>query len=283
MKTIIALISNPKESRLFIEHAVSMARKFNSILHLLYVENPSTYPLGAANLSGQAYEQTQLGLVNRAKQAKEQLTKYVEGLMKQVPVKVPVDVSADIGKESVILNRMAKDPNAYMVFLENQESGSAWFRNENARSIALSVSCPVWVFPRSFSFGSFDRIVYVTDYNKEDISVLKSLIRTMHPFEPQIVALHITDDLDFDSKVKQKGFLKMVKDQTSYDRIHVETLIGKEGENMASIIHNYCEVGGADLIVLLKENGGFLQKLFTKSPAEKILSHVELPVLIYSI
>ena len=282
MRTIIALVSNPQEARLFIEYSVNLAESFTSTLHILHVEKPATDPLGTANLSGQAYEQIQQGMLNRSMQAKQELRKYVEDLMKQMPLKVPVTVSAEIGKESVVLNRIVKNPNEYMLVLENQQPGSAWFSDEDTRSIALSVSCPVWIFPRSFNSRSFDRIVYVTDYNKEDMQVLKSLVKTMQPFEPQVIALHITDDLDFDSKVKQKGFQEMIVEQTSYERIQVETLFENDSEDMAGMVHAYCDIAGADLIVMLQENRSFLQKLFTKSTAEKILSHIELPVLIYN-
>lgn len=282
MKTLIALIKNPEESKGFIRYSIQLAEKLESNLHLLHTADLEGYPLGTSNISGQAYMEMKSSLENRAKRVKDLLYKYSEEIAQELTTKVHVDVSAEIGKESLILNGMIDDfLEGSMVVLEGHAEEDVWYKHDQTKNIVLSVSCPVWVIPAASTFNSFHRIVYASDYSKEDMAVLNRVIRILKPFSPQLTALHVTDDMDFDLKVKQAGFQKMLQEKTQYDRIMVETLVENVGEDMSSAISNYCQKFGTDLIVLLQENTGFLKKIFTESPTVKILKQVELPVLVY--
>ncbi|MFO7670158.1 MAG: universal stress protein [Bacteroidales bacterium] len=282
MKTIIALIIDPEQSRKFIKYSIQLSESLGSRLRLLYVEDPEPYPLGSMKLSGQALLEIQKSLKNKIRRTKNLLSKITEEVRLQLGSELRIEISGYIGKDQDILDKLIADkPDSCMVIVEDRESDSNWNKKDGTRGIMQSVECPVLVIPASSSFESFDKIVYVTDFQQEDISVMKSVIATMKPFHPQLTALHLSKDLDFETKVKQEGFQHLLEEITDYEMIRFESLAEDEGEDMATSINNYYRTSGADLIVLLKENTGFLQQIFNVSPTFKILNQVELPVLLY--
>lgn len=282
MKNLITLITQPKKSGDIIAYSIQLAELLGSKLHLLYVEDPDPYPLGMTNASGRAFQDLRDGFEKRKEILVEQFLDQAAENSHLAGGRVIVDVSVDQGKATDILNRMISDfQEASMVLVDYQEEEYIWYKNEKTRSVVMSVNCPVWVLPSSRSFTPFLSIVYATDYQKEDIPFLKKLIGALEPFLPQITALHVTDDVDFDMKLKQAGFQKMIQEEMGNDRVRVETLAEDEGEDLAKAINDYCRKSGTDLLVLLKENDGFLKRIFTESLTEKTLKQAQLPLLVF--
>jgi nucleotide-binding universal stress UspA family protein len=281
MKALIAMILEPEGSRGFIEYAVNLARDLNTNVHLLYVENPDNIPLGTPDMTGAATVQLQRILEERVKHAKATLGRYAEDLMDQISGKIIMDISAETDTERSVLERMIRENEDQMVIMESSGVDSFWAGRSPTRDIVSNVGCPIWVVPRDAEYETFRQIIYATDYNEEDIPTLLRLIGLTHSFSPHITALHITDSVDFDLKVKKAGFQEIIRAKTDYRKINVETLMEKDRDDVARIINDYAARTGADLIVVLKENRNFLERIFRSSSTDKIIKHARIPVLVY--
>ena len=281
MKALITMIDEPEGSKGFIEYAVSLAKDLKTSVHLLYVLNPNNYALGTANLTGASAVQLQRSLEERGKHTECILESKVEGLTYRIAGEVAVDISAEIDIERSVLERMIRENEDQMVITERGGIESFWIGGSSTREIIRAVNCPLWVIPRDARYQPFSQIIYATDYRREDIPTLMKVISLTRPLAPSITAVHITESADFDLKVKEAGFQEMIKKKTGYKKIHLETLIEKEGENIPDLINDYAGRVGADLIVMLKENRNFLERIFTSSSTRKIIKHVQTPVLIY--
>jgi len=281
MKALIAMIYEPEGSKGLIEYTVKLAKDLKTNVHLLYVENPNNYPLGTPNLTGAATAQLQRTLEERVRSARTTLGRHVEELMGQIAGDIHIDISTEIDVESSVVERMIRDNEDQMVILESHGIESFWAGGSSTREIVRTVYCPIWVVPPDAGYGTFRQIIYATDYNEEDIPTLMKLIDLTRPFKPHITALHITDSADFDLRVKEAGFQEIIKTKTDYRKIHVETLIEKDTEDIAQLINDYATRTGADLIVVLKENRHFLERIFKSSSTDKIIKHTRIPVLVY--
>jgi nucleotide-binding universal stress UspA family protein len=281
MKALVTMIDEPEGSRGFIEYAVRLAKDLKIHVHLLYVENPNNYALGTPNLTGASAVQLQRSLEERIKHARATLGWHVDDLKDQISGEITVDISAEIDIERSVLERMTGENEDQMVVTESGGIESFWAGGSSTREIIRAVSCPVWVIPTDAMYQPFSRIIYATDYHQEDIPTLMKVISLTRPFAPRITAIHITDSVDFDLKVKEAGFQEMIRKRTDYQKIHLETLIEKEGDHIAELINSYAEREGADLIVMLKENRNFLERIFRSSSTRKIIKHVQTPVLVY--
>jgi hypothetical protein len=168
------------------------------------------------------------------------------------------------------------------VMLSGAKDRSLFSGDSYSTDIFGKLECPVWIIPEGITYKSFSEILYATDYNQEDIHNLRMLAGFASRFPANITAVHISEDAGFEEKVKAAGFAEMIRKETGYGMISHKVLPEKTGEPLVSVLHNFALMIDADLIVLLRENRGFIERLIHGSKSEKIARQTQLPVLIFN-
>ncbi|NJM15186.1 MAG: universal stress protein [Bacteroidales bacterium] len=214
-----------------------------------------------------------------AEMEKEAITRNTEMIRAEFDSPLLMDYSFEIGFPQYIIEEHVVQNKADMVILEGESI--FWPQKDFNMDVIRSVKCPVWVIPRPVKYKPLKEVVYATDYKEEDISTLKKLIPLTKPFEPNITALHVTDNRDFNEKVTNAGFAKLVRDKTGYDNISIKTIRENGSSNIAELVNDFSLMLGAQLIVVLKENNGFMERLFKSSTTKEIINEARLPVLVY--
>ena len=281
MRTLLGFIRKPDESNGIISYLIELSKDLNTNLHLLYVENPANQTLATPDLSGVAMANLQQSLLVKTEEGKKTLKNLVGQMMPRISGKLAVEISTKLGNEVSIADEMLASGKVQMIAVENKGSDGFWWQDSLVKTMVKNIECPVWVIPENTDYHSFRRIIYATDYQEEDILTLQKLIDLTHRLSPQILALHITDSADFDVRVKTAGFQKMLENKTAYNNISAKALIEKNGEDLVQIINSYAAMNRADLIVVLKENKNFLERILNPSSTEKIMKAANRPVLVY--
>lgn len=281
MRTLLGFIRKPSESHGIITYLIELSKDLNANLHLLSVENPANYPLGSPNLTGVAVANLQQSMEARMEEGKKTMEKVVNKMMPQMAGKVAVEISTAIGNETTIVGEMLASGKIQMMAIEAIESEGLFGKDTLVMTMVRSIDCPLWVIPENTEYHPFQKIIYASDYREEDIPTLQKLIDLTHRLYPKILALHINDSADFDVRVKTAGFQKMLETKTAYNNISAKALIERNGEDLVQLINSYAAMNGVDLIVVLKENKTFLDRIFNPSSSEKILKAASSPVLVY--
>lgn len=292
MKTLLAIINQPKESKEFIQYVAGMATDFRANVHLMFVQNPNNYALGTMSSTGAPIEQlgtlgypgtevieVQKNVEKLAHEAEETLTKYIKDVKSKMTKKVVIDFSAELGVSSVIAEKLVSENKIDMVVLEGQKNKNFWAQTSDNMEIIKSIECPVWIIPNALDYKPFSDITYATDYKEEDINSLKSLISLAEHFSYTITALHVTDSVDFKEKVKKEGFQEMLQKKLVYGNLKVE-VIDENSKNLAEDINDYAMQNESDLVVILKENKSFLERIFTSDSTKTLLKKSKLPILV---
>ena len=278
MKTLLAIVNEPDDSGGYVKYALDLAAGLKADLHLLYVQNPANYPLGVPGLTGEASVQIEANLLNLAGEAKKIIARHVE---EHSTGEVSVKISAMTGFIKPFIEELIDDGKIGMVLMESMDHAGFWMHDSTNMDIIRNVSCPVWVVPQKSAYHPFRKILYATDYLEEDIPTLKKLIALAGPFSSEITALHITESDDFEIRIRRAGFQEMVRTKTAYDQVSVKSLVEKSGEDVGQLINDYASLIHADLIVVLKENRRFLERLFKSSVTREIIEKAKMPVLVY--
>ncbi|MEA3478617.1 MAG: universal stress protein [Bacteroidota bacterium] len=280
MKTLLVLIHEPKSSRGLIKYSVNLARELSLNLQLIYVENPKLPAMGTPNLSAKAMEQLQRNLEQSVKETEIILTRYVKEFMNLISGEMIIDITAEVNSEIKVLEKLIGEGHGKLLVLESTDKHSSWSDNLITNEIISSVECPVWIVPGGAEYYTPEEIVYATDYKSQDINTLVRLVDMLGKFSPTITALHITDDAGFESKIKETGFQKMLQNNTGYQKINLNALL-EAGQDISKLINDFAIATEADLIVILKENRSFLERIFKASPGKKIIKHASIPVLVF--
>ncbi|HAF30232.1 MAG TPA: hypothetical protein DCG75_14415 [Bacteroidales bacterium] len=281
MKTLLAIINDPDNTEGFINYTANVAKDLRVNLHLLSVQNPEAYTLGTPETAGTMIVGIQKQLEELAKNTKENLEKLAQKTKNKFNLEINIDVSSKIGITNFIVEQLISNNKAHMVIVDTKEDTGFWEQNSNNMDIIHGVDCPVWVVPFGVKYEPYHKIVYATNYKEEDISTLKKLLNLTRNYNPDIVALHITDTNNFEEKVKATGFLDTVRNNTGYSKINIKALLERENDDIAQLINDYSSDIDANLVVILKENRHFLERLFQSSSTKKLIKDAKLPILVF--
>ena len=280
MNTLLILIKQPGSAEKFLRYAMGFGADMKMNLRVMYVEDPVHYPAGSTEMTGAVAARMQEELETRVKLGKQQLESTVSALMPDEPALGSIQVDAVAGSENEIIGEMVNEGSIQMVMIRNLDI-HFWFRDSRVKTIARNVKCPVWVIPKQAEYSPFSQVLYTTDYNEEDISTLNRLIELMHAQNPEITALHVTDDVDFELRIKHAGFQKILEEKTHYARIKAKALVSQKSGDAMELVNSYANRIQADLVVVLQENLSFLERLFGHDQATRVLEEANRPVLLF--
>jgi nucleotide-binding universal stress UspA family protein len=281
MKTLLLLIRNPAASEWCINYAIDLAKDLHLKVVLFYVENPSSHHSTVPHLSGAALEQLHHNLKEKALLARDSLAGQVNDLKRKSDEKVQVEVYTAIGNEIALINQMVEEKKAHMVMLASERKGNTGYNRAFVDEVSRNVNCPVWIIPENTRYHSIDSIIYATDYQEEDISTLRKVIDLTHYLSPEITALHITKNPDFQLKIKNAGFQEIVQNKTGYESLSVKSLEEKNGKGIPEMIGDFAAKDKSSLIVVLRDNKEFFDRIFNPSISRKIVHDAGYPVLVY--
>ncbi|MEA3477447.1 MAG: universal stress protein [Bacteroidota bacterium] len=283
MKTLLVLVKSLVNSEKYIEYSLKLAADLKYNVQIFYVHNPKTIPLASPQLDGAAIAQLNKASEERVREAIRSLSAITDTLIYKIAGQVIVEVTAAIGDEISMINEKVDSGDVQMVMIESQGIRSFSLQESFSKEVIRKVNCPVWVIPENSDYNSILSVIYATDYNEEDIPTLKKLIDLTYFNSPKISAIHITDNVDFDLRIKNAGFQKMLESKVEYENIEVKALVENHGDDMVGLINTYAARTSADLIVVLKENRRFLERLFKPGSSEKIIGETNRPVLVFHV
>lgn len=281
MKTLLVILNDPQRSKTFMRYSLEMANDFDASLHYLYVQNNDAYPLGVDGATGIASVEVIKTLEEKAYRVRKWVTQFIREIDDPVLRDLPFEFSSRIGSRKTFIDEIVADGKADMIVLENPEDHNFWFEGSSNMEIIKDAGVPVWIIPSNARYETFHKIIYATDFNQEDPDTIRRLIHINQFSSPDITALHVTDSLDFDEKIKEAGFLDTLKEKTHYKKLSVQSIREEGHDELPDKINAYAHLVRADLIVVLRENRNFLERIFRASDTKKIVKEAELPVLVY--
>ena len=281
MKTILVNIDNLSKSKEYIAYSARVARDLCMAVRLLYVFDPNNYPLGIPGSVGDDALWINENILRETDETKRQFDKMIRNLKDEIPDMPMIDYDVETGFITDIIEDISRENYIKMIMLQENESRKDKMIGDADIDIIRHTECPVWIIPENAVYHPYKSVVYATDYNENDIRTLKKLIRLIKPYSPAITALHITESLDFDERIKSTGFKDILTKKVSYKNVDVKAITEKSGKNIVESIDDYVNGNHADLIVLLKEDRHFLDRIFKVSSAKKLIRHSQQPVLVF--
>jgi hypothetical protein len=112
---------------------------------------------------------------------------------------------------------------------------------------------------------------------------MKSLSKLFDDTKPEITALHITRDLNFDKKLKQAGYLKTIKSKIDNPNLKINILVTREETSISNSIRTLAIGEDADLIAILNEQNNFMGSVIKESVTNDLAINSEIPLMVFSV
>lgn len=280
MQHIIIPTDFSNESLAIISRGKELAQKLNKGILLLYIIDYNQY----ANIYQEQVEVSSIPFAPIYEELRdaaiELFNQHSEVIKTSVDSSIHVEFKIKSGVFAQVLSDESQSENAFLILLsKGKEEGflTRFFYNTNAE-IVSETSCPVLVIPEPSVPFSFTKIVYATNYHEEDVPTMKRLALIGSIFQSSITALHIDKEANFNNLIIQQGFIDELKEKIDYKDLQIEVV---QGYNPVEEIIKYAKHHNVDLIVLLKENKGFLKELFSTSTTKNLIEHSKIPVLVF--
>ena len=282
MKELLVHVLSPAKAQLFITYAAYIARDMDLTVRYLYVQPPANVTMGIPGSLGAAAEASQLDTDRETVKATHHFKLQISNLYALEPGLPLLEYSIEVGYAPDIIHDYCINKRVHTLMLSSSKGQSLFSDDSGNIDIIRKVRCPVWIVPEGITYKPFSEILYATDYHEEDLSKMTLLAEFASRFPASITAVHITGDDSFEERVKGEGFVNMIKKETGYQMISIKVLPETKGEPLVAELHRFALMIDADLIVLLRENRRFSDRLVHGSRSEKIARETRLPVLIYN-
>ncbi|MEX0981107.1 MAG: universal stress protein [Bacteroidales bacterium] len=279
-KKVVQFIRSAENLEKIIGNSEILAKKLDldvKLLMVLETRHPYFYPMTTTLHTGMETYQFEAMHAERKEEAEKVFDKFIK---ERKSGKGQPQISYEIlsGATDLILIDASGQSDTFMILVnESQEPEQGFIINTYLNTLE-KISCPILKVPEKKNFTNLGKILYATDYKEEDLTTLSKLADIAAPFQAEITTLHVTDSVDLEDKIKSRGFEETLHDKIGYDKISFAV---RQDENVVDGIMEYARSGKFDMIVLLKENRNFLQRLFTKSDSNKILSEADIPVMVF--
>ena len=280
-KTLLTLINFAKDYEKHADYAARLACDLNLKLILLHVYNSGVYPFGSASsINGGGLLYAQSNILIHKKSADKKLKELAVRLNRSFPdLLIDTIISEDFELSAV--KDLIENDEADMLLTANNQYNSMFSVNADSYELIHEIDCPIWIIPENHNYNPLKQIVYATDYKSEDIKTITDLVELTGSFNPHISALHITDDPGFESKIKKEGFRDILVEKTAYKNLEVINALTSNSGNIGELLDEYASKNKVDLIVALRENRNFLDRLFKVSTTKKLVTKSHIPILIY--
>lgn len=140
--------------------------------------------------------------------------------------------------------------------------------------------CPVLVIPENATFNDIKKIVFATDYHKNDVEAIHFLSTIASKYNAEILVVHesavtLTDNLERDLF---EIFKNEVIQKVSYKNISFKFIVGYDISKDINII---LEDEHADLLAISTRKKNIFTKLFEKSLTKIITHHTKIPLIAF--
>lgn len=281
MERILIYIQKIDEAAYLIDLAASMAKEMGMDMDMLYTMGTTYYPMGLPGAAKPNLQYTEKQAKKILEEVKIVLENNIEKIKRTEKHPPKMEYFAEQGNGLQILSDQLKKKDYDFVLIGKQ------YKNEypiDDRSIDIInfIDHPVWIMPENAEYKPLKTIVYATDYEEEDIKTMKELSKLAKLSSARIIALHISKNLDFGEKIKNAGYKDLLLKKVGYKNIEASALKLSEKQSLAESIHEYAAKNDAGLLVTLKENKKFIDRLFKSSTTKKLVAESDIPLLVFS-
>jgi nucleotide-binding universal stress UspA family protein len=278
METLLSIIRETDKSKNFISYVVRLAQDLKVRIRLMYVQEAYEYTIGQPP-APETY--TIDNLEEKEEEAGMELRGIVSEVLEEIAGEVSVEYSTEVASTISVIDEYCAENKDGIVLLEGEDQKNILSPAPSVNEIIDATDCPVLVIPVNYKYGSFRKIVYATDYKAKDIKSLKHLIELTNRLSPSITALHVVGNPESEGIISESGFEEMLQTETGYKNISVKLLEATENENAPQMIRDFSQDNNTDLLVVLKENRNFFERISNPDQTKKIMRVTEIPVLIY--
>ncbi|WP_297091212.1 universal stress protein [uncultured Draconibacterium sp.] len=287
LRRILVPVKLSKDCIDICKYAISLAKKQNAEIKLLYVYPDPTFNEPERHTASwekyvrmelkEAHQKAQLKLVDFSKELKEQVPAE---LFNSVKLHYRMLKGSPVNVITAACKRY--EPHVILMGAKTSKKAEGEFRGKTLIKVIEQSQHPVLAVPYSAVLKDKETInvMYATDFYDSDHSSLNKLLKILEPFNKKIHCVHI--DLKENPKHPEKvaELNKMLIREYSQHKIKCELF---KSDNIVKGFESFVEGYDIDIISLSKMKHSAWYKLFHKDLVRTLVKTVHVPILIFPV
>lgn len=146
-------------------------------------------------------------------------------------------------------------------------------------TMALVRECPVPVLavPEGASSPSFEKVLFASDLQEEDVDAIERLVALTAPLNTRIALAHVAVPGELEIESRMEGLLRDLRSRLPDSSFETDTLFS---DDLSGTIDDIVRKGGFDVLAMLeKERVSLLDRLFHRDLVRRMEFHGRLPIL----
>jgi nucleotide-binding universal stress UspA family protein len=176
----------------------------------------------------------------------------------------------------VILKEMHEDeidPDFIVLGCRGESALENFLLGSNAFDVIKNIHKPMLAIPSMSEFKSPEKVVFVTDLEIIDKEMAKPLHELVTKFNCELLFVNIIED-EYLNKLEAEDKITSYFPETKMSFHFIED------SDVYNSVTLFAEENNADMIVLIRHNYSFLERLFRPSLTKKMLMQPQFPMLI---
>ncbi|AJH14561.1 universal stress protein [Myroides profundi] len=189
---------------------------------------------------------------------------------------VPMHFILEEGFLNTILKKRVKEEDIDLVVMgTNGNSGlDKKILGSNTANAIGSLGIPVLSIPHDAIFDGINSIAFTTLFSSQDKTTLETIVQMAKGFNATVKCIHVATAKD----KADPAVINSWKENFKNDNVKFYIV---ESSDVEKAVFDFLDEENIDLLVSVKRNRGFFEKLFTSSMTKKLSYHNYVPVLAF--
>ncbi len=269
-KRILVPVDFSDCSKNALHYAAFIAEKLGAKIILLHaLEPPFNFP---AHIDG--------ALDYLKKNAHKHLERMIDELESSVESKqLKIEKELVIGKTVTEIIRWIKseEPDLVITGSGTEMRGRKMIFGSVSTDMLLKSPVPVLTVPENFAIGDFKKILFTTNYKRNDLENLKSVSDFAKEFDGSVQIVHVSIKDDLESQIKFRGFKDLISEEKDLKNTDFKLIIDSDPFDAISEL---VDKEGASMIVLNRYSKNVFEKLLYKDHTKQLGVYAKTPMLV---
>ncbi|MBX2844006.1 MAG: universal stress protein [Flammeovirgaceae bacterium] len=276
MFSILVPIDFSKTSLNAVKYAVNFAQKFNStitLFHSLYV-SISEMDSGMAN---EILQERKSDLHSKLSRVALQFAEYTYEETGR-PVEIDTSIGEGLPSDSIKTLSESDDFNLIMMGTKGERGSEEQTWGSITTNVTSQVETPILVVPLESSFKPYDKIIYATIFDKDDIPVVDEMLAFSEKIRASLVCVQITSS-DATAQKRAGQNQKLLENYYWFSTIEQLTFQVRVNDSVEDGIKEFISAENADLLIVHPDKREFVANIGEKV-TRNLLLHIEMPTLV---
>jgi nucleotide-binding universal stress UspA family protein len=269
-----------KEVGNLVDYSCRLARDLKKELDLLRTVNLKNYPMGIPIVEKPNYQHGEIDVENIIKELNSEMHTEIINVKRRVKDPPQINYFTEKGISRMVINDYTKT-NRYDYIILSSNTNNEYLINDRNMDIITHTEIPVWVIPHNAAYKPLKSLIYATDREEEDIPTMKRIAKLAEKNSAKITSVHVVENNKTKNEIQKKGNLGNLREKVGYNYIEFLALPREKDKRLDEVIIKFAKQIGATLIVVIKENENFFEKLFRRSTTKNLIDLSDIPVLVF--